>query len=904
MPTGEGNVKYKDYIKRTEYIDEFKKTVLDNRSKLVNIYGERGIGKTVLVNQICEEIPSDILCCKFDFAEYDGTSHEYMVNALYTLCDVLKKCSEDRKKDKKKSGNSAHNKFEILDFKIADIVDSSHYNRIPYIERSTTKRDFSELGSGVFDVASSVIDLSAVGTCLKSAKLVGDVIKRIKPKGEREKELYKKYKACSVTELHKHMPLALAHDLNTYVTTSSNRIIVFIENYRNIFDSTNLTGEDWLYNLVDETKEIHWVLVSQKKVTSINIKLDDICVKAMSELELRKYLCNYGVSDKEIQNNIIEISGGSPFYIERIVESVSKNVEDIDWNKLKINGIKYIVADNLKHMDKTYKEMLFCLTITKSFDKHLFEQLFPGKLFELYRDWFSGTLFVGNGEGSYSVQNSMREEIKEYLDVEYKGMKKDIILRLFVFEYECIRRKMIDLDSTIGGDISRNILNLLYYGTLLSDYNECINKILNIKNIIISNGFMSRYYEYLLTIYANQKIPKQIRMRVMAEIALVAWHSSNYEQAYRFANEGMEHSEKSSDRLMFLSILMELSHIAPDNGEEYRAIKYGELCLEALKEARYELPYIKFVHIELEAYIFLGREYSVKGDYDKSEEYLKKVLDFCKNKDKLYPLRIYDKLARAQEQLGDTYGCMKKQDMEWEMYRNAISNYEIAETIQESWSEAFYLDFGLAYKRCGEYCLNEGRVQEGIKYIESAITKYNSVKERVPEIIDTYCKIGFSYTDAAKVLYKTEEHRKDAWKYCTNALEIVKEAMEVIYNSVDQHKNNNRQLYNICSTSNRILGLLSEQQNVLSDAEEYYKKAINAAEQSIKVAPMHPYGYLSYVEDSESYVKYLLGRNREEDAKKQMLETEKYIEKMGTNMEDRVRYNELKSRLGQWLMKD
>ena len=77
---------------REKYMEELERCFGNSSTRIVNIYGESGMGKPMLVRQFASWNEHSANIGEFDFSQYEGMSDRVMIDALYDLAaTVLKK---------------------------------------------------------------------------------------------------------------------------------------------------------------------------------------------------------------------------------------------------------------------------------------------------------------------------------------------------------------------------------------------------------------------------------------------------------------------------------------------------------------------------------------------------------------------------------------------------------------------------------------------------------------------------------------------------------------------------------------------------------------------------------------------------------------------------------------------
>ena len=462
----------------------------------------------------------------------------------------------------------------------------------------------------------------------------------------------------------------------------------------------------------------------------------------------------------------------------------------------------------------------------------------------------------------------MKDIIRDYLAEINPNIEKECCGRLFDAEEQRIRQ----LASGSGADIYDHLNNLCFYARKIGDTRKHFSTLSALKEIIFATGNASIYgseLDYLLESCGEQE---NVRPNILLEAALLAYYRADYQKAIRHCEFGRTVARSRQSAAMefqFLAILLDIVHIVPSSAEDasQQVIILADEFLELLEKQRTAIPYKVYITNKMNVYLRLARAYTTKNNFQKALDYLEGFFDTL-TVEKVSVLGLYDLYARAHEVMGNLYGQMGEHEAELEKERKAIDAYQLAEVTQQIWDPEFYLNFGLAYKRLGESCLREGNVEEGLGFVDAALTKYRLVKKNTPEIIDTYCKIGFACTDAAQYLLKHSAYSEKAEEYISCSERTTNEAVSIIEALSGTTTNGNRQLCSILCTAARLSGILLAAQNRNAEAEESFQKALEYGRQYVNEALTHPYSYLGNARTYADYAQFLSETGRRQETGK------------------------------------
>lgn len=857
-------------LRENYYIEEIKKAI-QSQKRILNLYGEKGVGKSYIISKMKESVTKEqkknnkiqFLGGSFDFNNYAGIANDMTINALYDLCDFL----------------LAKKIITLYHFNIADRIDSTRNHRIPYSDRKILSG--FDTTSEISEFVSDFIELPYVGAGLKMAKLTAKLAMKYKPKSKDEASLYKKYNALSDEKLREYLPQTLAADINNSLKKQFENIqlLIFIDN----FNQTTLNNEntDWLNKLVSDTSSnITWIFASRERIQPVNLPIYSIPISLMSSEETLSFLKDEKeIADESTIECCQNMCGGNPLRIERVLEFISKQQRkgSINWSVLEKQGYEYIALETLKGLSTEYKEILFQLNYANTFDEELFCLLFPGKLFSIYREWFQTSLFTQNEHGKYSVQNSMKEEITLYMNHIDRTLTDECYYNLFKAEQRWFLRQGGYSNATIIS-VGQHLQSLVIYGRKMKSKEEYFECLMESKNLLIHSGYLKNYLVEMLQIANGDN--DYIKLMALKEIASLSIYISDYETARTAIEDGLSLSKEMNDiysKLDFASIKMNLEYIAPikDSNAVDACIDIANEYIGILESNVRNIPYRTYISNLVKVNLYLSKEYLIRKDYELSKKCLDFIFDICDDQRKLNALSLYSSLAKAQEQMGELLGTLKEREKSIQMYENAIETYYVAEVLQPFWDAEFYLNFGLVHKRMAEEYFtlsledspnSKEHIQKGIKHLDLALLKYEHVKSKVPEVIDTYCKMGFAYVTAADLLWQDDAWNEVVEKYLEDATDVLEQAIQQISSNVGNKTDGNRQIANSRCIISRTFGLYHERRGNLSKAENYFKQTLKDGEYAILAAPNHPYGYMECANGHLSYSDFLLNRKRNKEA--------------------------------------
>ena len=836
-------------------------------TQIFNLYGTKGVGKTHLIAQLMEgRRKAGNPCGYLDFEEYKGISAHTTLNALYQICDYL---------------TIKHN-IALTQFEIADEVNCERWGRIPYCQRkkdvvSSTIDQASDLSELVVDVISEFRDLPYIGLGIsllqRASKLAYAVYRAHSPAYLSHKAFREACQGMSDVELLRQLPLSLARDVEMSVQGSrSNHPILMV------VDNCNETQIDnsWIDTLICNTRHITWIFVSRSPMQYTNSGIVSLPVSPLDEEQLKRYLeGQQHPFDDALLHCLLHASSGIPLHIQRMLEYAARNGagKPSDWADMERLGYQKIAQESLNNLSLNEKEILFQLNFAQSFDEELFSRLFPGRLFSLYQDWFNSSLFLADEFGRHKVQGAVKEEIEAYMSQFDCNLSQACKERLYRAEYAWF--KDLDLSSKYSiSECDYHLRNLLAYGMELPDADQYALDLIHLKRTLLELGYTTEYCSTLSGL--AQKISPATRVTVFQEIAILSLRLSRFSESRTAIRQGLEllTPHDVEHRITFSLILMELEYISPSGDQDavQHCIDIAEQLIEVLDANLDSIPFKHYINSMVKAHLYLAKAYIVKNDYVKGAQHASYVLELCSDANRSSVLALHASHAKAQEYMGEIKAMEGETSAALSYYQSAARNYQLAEAVQLYWDAAFYLDFGLIYNRIAEASLslakketNQGEraalEKAAQSSVEHALKKYSGVQAKRPELIDTYCKIGFLCNMFLEYFWNREEYQSAVEHCFEQANSNLQSAFQLV-----GHNHTNRQLANISCTLTSILGCYLAYRGDYAKAEEVFAQSIQYGHTAVSVAPKHPYGYLVLSEARLDFGRFLMERGRTSEA--------------------------------------
>ena len=836
------------------------------QTRIFNLVGEKGVGKSHMVAELMEERRKRGAPCGYlDFEEYKGVGKHTTLNALYQICDYL----------------TIKHGMALTKFEIVDEVNSERWGKIPYCQRkkevvASAIDQASDLSELVVDVISEFRDLPYVGVGIslfqRASKLAYAVYHSHSPAYQSYKEFRTACRNMSDSELMQQLPLSLASDVEREAKGDclGHSILVVVDNV-----PAESIHYGWLDALISHTEHVTWVFVSHTPIHYTNCPVVTIPIQPMDKEQLKIYLEGKQKGWTEcVVDVLFRISHGLPLRVERMLEYAAQKggEREIDWEQMEKLGYQSIARESLNGLSLHEKEILFQLNFAQSFDEDLFSRMFPGRLFGLYRNWFRSSLFSEMEPGRYKVQPALKEEIAAYMRQLDGDLERVCREKLYRAEYAWFQ----ELDVSSPCDMSQcdyHLRNLLAYGMDQPSPDGYARDLIGLRGILLELGYTTEYCDTLAGL--ADRVDKSVRIAVYREMAMIYLGISQFEKSRGAIQQGMKllKQHDAENWITFSFILMELEYISPS--DEQNAVQHcvdiAEQLLDVLKKNMEKIPFKHYINSMVKTHLYLAKAYIVKNEYEKGASHAQYVLDLCAKPELCSALALHASYAKAQEYMGEIHSMKGEQEAALNCYRSAVKNYGVAEVVQPYWDASFCLNVGMIYKRMGEACLDLAKEQsererrgdleaEALTSMDHAWKKYKEVRTKHPELADTYCKIGFACNTLLEYFWSTDDHGADVEKYLEQGHENLQMAFQMLGGS-----QTNRELANIACTLNRLEGCYFARIGQDARAQEAFAQSETWGRTAISVAPRHPYGYLVLAECCLALGRFLQDEGKQTD---------------------------------------
>ncbi len=732
--------------------------------QIITYYGEGGIGKTWLLNELKRNIDRMETEPKYRFKDGFSFRGKY-VSVLYDLetsTDLVEVL--------------CHLRYRLqlaekdLSFPIFDVA-VKKYKEITGLTLSVAEK---ESGSALakYEEMLETASLFIPGLGLlsdlyervkKGGQILSDILEKIEDKKRREtyREYYEAIAYSETAEdLKRNMVEFFKTDLNN---SERDYAIVFLIDTFELLQK-DLASDRWLSEELTDTNNTCWVLAGRNKIYPE--KANEHLLGDLSYKDSAEYLQKEGIEDQDIIDKIYSASGGSPIYLYLSVVNYRREGRPSaqEFQNLYKEDLLARYIRGLNSEEKTVIRLMATMSHWTDRDfREVFEEVHQNFLSysEAYHSLIATTMITKDNEERYFLHRAARDGIFDDWNYpeELRSASLSAILKVYnerakkkedlhyyserirEFLEHCAKKsiKLKDSDHRLLHDILRRLARALYaYGTAeigrLADTVE-------------------RNREKLCgTVFAEACLDD-----MMGEMKRLC---GEYEKAVVYFDKAIENYRKScpeNDRF-YLVCLNERTLAYSDAGYRRKALSLMEKLYEIDKRI-----YGPEHHETLTVQGNLGLEYCDNGMYEKSAEILNEVIAIKRKtmkEDDPQLLANYHNLAIAYSDMGNLEKSIPLFEKVWQR-RKKVSGERHPETM-------------LTARLLASDYFKAGKKEKALPMLETIYAAQKEVLgEASPDTLSTLNQIGFIYYQSrqfekAREIH-TEAYEKALSSYGENA---------------------------------------------------------------------------------------------------------------------------------------
>lgn len=870
-------------IIRKKQLEHFK-TILQGSSEALYYWGISGCGKSILRKQMeeyCEEHFPTYVHTVCDFQHIHNKNTIGILNLLHQLADTFDA-----------------DKLNVKGFDLIDNVFCKRNKQLSRLEGKQPKHDISMIENAT-DMFEALSDIPYFGLMISGTKIAKEIYELTTQKlGKTAKDI-KKFKGYTDEELLKEMPITLCNDIFEN-KSNPNHLVVFLENVHLLTPE----NQQCLNALINEKRNIFWVLFSQEKVsTELYDSVNTIYLEGFTLEEKREFLQNEFRNEKEalIPFLLEKVHIQTPALLETTCRTIHNYIKDhgtftLEEIEEQIKSSKQMVTQIFGKLDSRKQDIIIILGVARYIDENCFEALYPSYHFFQYRTWFEDFMFTQENE-RIALQGFFRKllDVAGHPELFLSCNKK------LIHCYEKQLDRLLQVGTVNLQLFSRYLEDLFYHCKQMgADRKESMQMLSKYRRYALTHHVQAILTQSYTEILENSHPYSHMGLLCRLNLIQLYMMEGDYQKVplYMPSIEELETLRRDGENellLSFLSCVMQYQHLFPEGDfsetdHKPMTIWAGELSLLLLESANCStFSPKKQKELQMELHTFLGKQYFNRNQNKEAEKHLRCAVNFSPKMIQLFAL--YRSFAFAQVHLGEFLNGCNCVEEAYLVLTQALENFEYAVLLEEE-NYGLMLDFALAHKRMAE---NRMLVQDivGVLYhVDLSLELCQNVCDRIPQYIEVYPKIGYANLDIGSWLLSQGEIEK-ATIYIENGIVAGKKALEQFVNNFEETDFlGNRQIQNLLSKGYRLQARVKPSLN-----KSLLKESLLHAENSISLAPLDQLGYKQYLQ-SVLLLTPLMDQNDSNDAaikKKAISYGIVIMEHFSNNVEVVRIYQELKS---------
>ncbi|MBP0723687.1 tetratricopeptide repeat protein [Bacillus sp. RG28] len=819
----------------------------NDQYKVLVYYGVGGVGKSRLLKELQNQTSSlddSAVKVSIDFRE---SKHRDPSEALIWLRQQLTK------------------EYNIK-FTTFDLAYAVYWSRMkPQLLLKSEGRaiPFLEEGNFVGDLISQLDNIPVVQWIPKTLKLIDGFAqyKEITKWWNRTgKEILSDLKDMHPKDIEDMFLVYWTDDLREWLRTFNRKAVFFFDTYEALWEHDRSKGsfcekDEWIREFILQFEDVSVlnVICGREKITWENEKpewgdvVEQHLIGELSPADCISFLDSCNITDKSIQETIIQGSRGLPYYLDLMVDTyqlVSKKgeptVEDFS------SRPNEVLQRFLKYLDRPEKETLKVLSVPRFWSESLFADLVTE-----FQTFYQPTAFDGFCHFSFikeidrSGYWSMHKLMKEGLYEQIITVSPQLLDKVHLFLFNYYTERLITKDTSVERDTA--FVEGLYHGQFILDENELINWISRNSILLINEGkWPTLIQEYLRIIegsLSNKKLCAYLNHQLISLYIL----KGQYQLAVKCSQNAMKYYQEDLHSITNNTTYKNMADIQKKLGDLYRNTNEYEKAVQAFTDA---LDYLKKGSGDDDPQIILdiafvsthlGKVFKLQSRYDEAIQCYELALEKCNKlvSSEHKSSSLYAVLGEVHEKLGEIkHGeFQEKENNDLSHYFLAIDAYNHA--LQDKEIENYIpvlAQLGLTYKRLAEaYSLNT-HSSEKLQYFHQSITIYNEVIKVVPDYVDGYEKRGHASVDLLDLCIDLEMYKEgmDSFNLAVDSFEFALELSEKQGSSLNR-----------LGSAYRSLGRLHRKQKNYSLAIQDCETALQKSDELFRYSPDYIYAYNS-----------------------------------------------------------
>ncbi|MHA1854052.1 MAG: tetratricopeptide repeat protein [Candidatus Heimdallarchaeaceae archaeon] len=842
----------------------------EERGKLIySFYGVGGIGKTSLCNKFMDLLQSrkEVIGIKIDF------ENKQFLEPVNFLFEIRKQIAE---KDKRF-------KFPVFDAAFAyywmkanpNIPLKEKSKELPVVELLVKIADnISPLSVPIFTIAKKTLEIS-----IKSINKLQEIKQKWRTKARVFLTQFMQLR--ELKDIEEIIPQALSLDLAMNLNRTSKRLFVFVDTLEQLWgEMGEQMGERahiqdmWLretvkHTLVECQYQICWFFFSREKIRweevdkDLTAYLEQHLIGGLSKEDCKIFLTEAGITDEELQQRIIEVSKGLPFYLDRAVdlyysilefEERPPSVEDFP------TGEKELIQRFLRYCREEDIKLIKILAVPRIWNeelfKHLMKELNLSIDFIVFKRFINHSFVQELAEKQYSIHQVLREHIYEHYSEHEQDFVKEIhetIIKYYL--------PLIDFSSAkeLTPQKIQYIDEWLYHAAKINLENA-VQKFLDQVELLSRGGYYRFVYK-ILSAFVTQDLSKQLYVSCLNKLGETEFILGFVDEAKKHLLEAYEYYlSQQQETEEFVDIIANLGGIDQLKGNYQKALEYFKKALDVANHIDYKLGKAEVLNNIGMILHSLGKPKEALDNYQQALNIARELDD--KSKESVFlnsigqvlyswgkygeALDYYQQALKIAKELGDKVGEAEYLNnigmifYSWGKPEEALDNFQqalnIAKELGDKSGEASYLI------SIGDVFHSWGKPEEASDNFQQALNIARELGNKASEASyltsiggvfyfwGKYDKALEYYEQALNIIKSVGDKEKEAtilndigvvfrsWGDYDKALEYYNEALKIVRELDDKVKEANY-LNNI--------GVVLYSSDKPDKALEYYQQALN-----------------------------------------------------------------------------
>lgn len=832
-----------------------------NQYKTLVFYGVGGIGKTRLLKELLamtNSISEGAIKTAIDFRE---VKHREPAEALIWFRQQLVK------------------EYGIR-FTTFDLAYSVYWSRMRPQQSIKSERKtipFLEEGNFVGELITQLENIPVVQWIPKTIKLIDGLAqyKEILQWWTRSgKDILTDLKDMHPKDIEEMLVVYWASDLIEWLKQTGRIAVFYFDTYEALWESERTIGsvsdrDEWIREFILQFEDVPVlnVICGREKITWDKLDpewgkiVEQHLMGELSPADCMSFLNSCGITDQSIQQKIIQGSEGLPYYLDLMVDtyqlvSRKKTPTIDDFSKTP----DQVLQRFLKYLDRSEKETLKVLSITRFWSENLFCELI-----EEFQTFYPTTAynelcgfsFISESEqgGYWSMHKLMREGLCDQVLSASPALFNRV--HGFLFQYYTKRLNKEHHDT----GLSQAFAEGLYHGKYILEEADLIQWISNYSSLLINEGEWSVILHELSCLLeeeaAGQKIGGLLHHK-LGELYTLKGQYALAEEHCRQALVCYEEellSRKQSSLSDIYRLIADINHNLADlyrNTNEYNKAINAYLEASGILERNFPDDVEVFQEIAL-IFTRLGKLYKLLSRYDKAKQFYELALEKCvKVIDAGYVTSaVYAVKGQIHEKLGELeHDEIEVENDNFSHFHESISAYELALKDKEMEEYLWVLaNQGLAYKRLAEALPLKDKANAKLANFIQAINIYKKVLQTAPDYVDVHEMLGHAAVDLLDLNIELDLY-DEAMESFSVAIRSFEKVLEL---SEKQGSSRNR-----IASAYRTLGKLHRKQKNYSLALEAYQTALEKSDEVLIHSPEYIYAFNSrgkiYVEMGDFFL--------------------------------------------------